>query len=362
MKKKPIITAMLGLLLLMAAVVPLHAQNNTWIRGQSGKWEAGSNWLSGPPQSGQYIYITNANTKTATIDATTSGSFSNTMSIHFLQISGGSTSSSNILQLTNAGTAIPLQISNGLLIGVGSSSGPGYIDIANSAFQLGFTTEIHWGGITLDSGTLIGTNSDIVVGFTSNSASLTVNGGTAQFHSVQLSGLSPATNGTCTLNGGTLSTISNFYVGSSGPGTLNVNGGMLFVTNLQSQLSLGAALGANGAASIANGEIHAYDTYVGHLNSGTFNISGGLMTVADSFIIGVSNGSSGSVVMTGGTLAVTNPTHNAVLDIRRGSLTLNGGLLQVDSLLQTNGGIFTNLSGTLQYTGSFSVDNGSSVT
>lgn len=351
---------LLALALLAISVAPLRAQNSIWTSSFSGKWEIGTNWSGGHPQAGQYVIITNSPTKTVTIDATTSSNASGTMTIHALFLSGGSSTSSNLLALTNAGTAIPLQISNALQLGQGNI-GPGYVDIANSAFQAGFTSQIHWGGITLENGLLLMTNGLLEVGFNTNRGDLTVNGGTAQFNDIHLALGGAPCHGTWTINGG-ISTCSNLFVGVQGNGSLKVNGGTLFATNFQTQLILGQNTGAFGNATITNGEVDTYDTYVGNLGAGVVNLSGGLLTAANSFIIGVSNANSGSVFITGGTLAVTNAAHNAFLDVRNGSLTLNGGLLQVDNLILTNGGIFTNISGTLQYTGPFQVANGGTVT
>ncbi len=348
------------MLLLLTRAVSLHAQSNSWNASVSGKWESGTNWSLGmPPSSNQTVFITNAGTKTITIDGTTSSNFSSTMSVQGLTLMGLNNSTSNLLSLINAGTTIPLQVGGIFQVG---GNGPGYFRMTNSALSLFSLNRILSGGFTLDSGSLQATNNNFQVGFGANGGSLTINRGTAQFQVVEIS-LNPSPcSGVWTINGGT-NTCTGVTIANGGTGTLNMNGGFLYVTNSGAALVLSDNTGGvTGIVNITNGEVHTYNTFDGFWNPGVINLSGGLMTAVNSFIIGVSNGSSGSTVISGGTLAVTNATHNAFLDVRRGSLTLNGGLLQVDDLILTNGGSFTNLSGTLQYTGPFQLDNGSSMT
>jgi hypothetical protein len=62
-------------------------------------------------------------------------------------------------------------------------------------------------------------------------------------------------------------------------------------------------------------------------------------------------------------LFITNTAHTAFVDVANGgSLILDGGFLRTDDLILTNGGAFYDLGGTLNFSGPFLVDNGSSVT
>ncbi len=96
-----------------------RADDNSWTAA-SGEWEAGSNWSLGvPPTNTQStILITNDTTKTVTIDATTSGSFPDTLTINDLTVSAP-VKSTNTLFLSNAGIGTPLQIQDQLTIGDG---------------------------------------------------------------------------------------------------------------------------------------------------------------------------------------------------------------------------------------------------
>src|ERR1700679_2695558 len=107
MKTKRIVLIFCGVGLI-AATTPA-ATTNSWKTTVSGKWETSGNWSVHAPSSSDGIeFITNAATKTITIDATTAGS-TNTLSISNLYIAGTSTST-NTLFLNNAGTNTPLQI------------------------------------------------------------------------------------------------------------------------------------------------------------------------------------------------------------------------------------------------------------
>ena len=77
---------------------------NSWIGASDGKWETSTNWSLGVPPSitDAADFITNATTKTVTVDATTSGSFPDSMTISNLAI-GAPSGSTNTLFLDNAG-------------------------------------------------------------------------------------------------------------------------------------------------------------------------------------------------------------------------------------------------------------------
>jgi hypothetical protein len=133
--------------LLIGVVVMLtssaHAQVNTWTNLASGstyKWEDGVNWSQGVPpsftQSG--VFVTNAasnvpdptRSRVVNIDATTSGSYSSTLTVSNLTVSApkiGSFSSFNTLVLNNAGSTTPLHILNTCTISI-----RGTISITNS--------------------------------------------------------------------------------------------------------------------------------------------------------------------------------------------------------------------------------------
>src|SRR5437867_4840020 len=102
----------------------VHAETtNRWI-GASGKWEIGANWSAGAPtNSNAANFITNALSKTVTIDTNTTAS---TLTISNLTLSAPG-SSTNTLLIATAGSATPLRIRNSLVVDTG-----GFLDINNS--------------------------------------------------------------------------------------------------------------------------------------------------------------------------------------------------------------------------------------
>jgi|HubBroStandDraft_1064217.scaffolds.fasta_scaffold467361_2 hypothetical protein len=117
--------------LLLAIGLSARGQTNSWIDGSS-KWETTNNWSLGraPSLSDSADYITNASTKTVTIDATTSGSHPSTLSITNLQLSAPAPST-NTLALNSAGTLTPLHVLDSFIITNG-----GLLTITNSALQV----------------------------------------------------------------------------------------------------------------------------------------------------------------------------------------------------------------------------------
>src|SRR5436189_5527135 len=106
----------------------VHAQTtNRWI-GVSGKWETGANWSAGAPtNSNAANLITNALSKTVTIDTNTTAS---TLTISNLTLSAPG-SSTNTLLLATVGSATPLRIRNSLVVDIG-----GFLDVNNSRLQV----------------------------------------------------------------------------------------------------------------------------------------------------------------------------------------------------------------------------------
>ena len=91
-------------LIVAADVFPsslLLAQDDSWTNATDGKWEAAGNWDQGSPSSSQMLVLfTNANPKTVTIDATTSGSFPATLTISNLVVSGAASTTNTLLHLS----------------------------------------------------------------------------------------------------------------------------------------------------------------------------------------------------------------------------------------------------------------------
>src|SRR5207247_2372984 len=77
----------------------------------SGKWEIDADWPLGAPDANDSIFITNADTKTITIDATTAANYPSTMTISDLILGSPGLPDNNTLTLNNTGV-MPLQVLN----------------------------------------------------------------------------------------------------------------------------------------------------------------------------------------------------------------------------------------------------------
>jgi hypothetical protein len=329
-----------GVLLLAATTA--RAQNS-WIDG-SGKWETTNDWSFGAaPGGAEAIFITNAATKTVTIDATTSTSHVSTLTIGHLFLSGlpGAT---NTLRLANAGLATPLSIS-----AFGEIHTNGALVIFNSAVNVGFGLQRDDGLITVDLGYLFTTNASD--GLTIGSGEFDLNSGTVSVNQVEVGYDANTTNGVFRVNGGTCIVNGAFNVFFGG--NVWVNGGELVVSNGEN-LVLGS-LGSTATMTVSNGLVNLSSQViqVGTGGNGTLTIAGGTV-LADLDVGGA--GSTGTVWMTGGQVLSTNHDQFVLLgDGGRATMIVSNGTVMTDRLLvSTNtatpgeldvlGGSFTVLS------------------
>src|SRR5439155_4385996 len=87
--------------IIMAYQALAIVSGNSWTNAASGKWELGANWSVGKaPDRFHTIIISNAPSKTVTIDATTSGSFPTNLTMLSLTVSAPA-GSTNTLLLNN---------------------------------------------------------------------------------------------------------------------------------------------------------------------------------------------------------------------------------------------------------------------
>ena len=93
MKSTPLQSSLVSLAIVMAAV-SVQAQANSWTNSASGKWETPANWSLGiAPTNGQSIIITNASTKTLTLDIVTPAG---NLVVSNLSISGNGTTTNTL--------------------------------------------------------------------------------------------------------------------------------------------------------------------------------------------------------------------------------------------------------------------------
>ena len=286
-----------------------HAQNNSWISPDSGFWDTSNNWsLAKPPATTQSAtFITNANTKLVTIDATTVNNFPGTLTISNLTVQGVGVGANNTLRLQNMNNAIspvPLRILKDLLVNSG-----GRIEINNSTLRVDGTGVNYFradGGVSLNSGSVIITNRTLVVGALAQArGSFTNSGGTLLARDVWV-GEQVGTQGTLAIAGGTTSLSSNLFAGrnAGATGTVWLTGGQLFTTNFP--IFIGET--GVGRMTVSDGTWQANEVDVGQNNGsqGTLTFAGGTNSLSPNLIAGYNAGANGTVWLTGGQLFTTN--------------------------------------------------------
>src|ERR1041384_2479629 len=100
--------------ILWAGLLPASGQTtNTWISSGNDFWDHFVAWSAGvaPTSSFALVSVTNANTKTVTIDYFTAGSFPGTLTISNLLLSAPA-GSTNTLSIAPAGSNTPLRVLN----------------------------------------------------------------------------------------------------------------------------------------------------------------------------------------------------------------------------------------------------------
>src|SRR5260370_5727952 len=247
-----------------------------WKRPDSGFWADGTNWSGNiPPDITSFIQITNANTKTVTIDAATPAA---TLTVQMLTISAppGAT---NTLRLTDAGTNNPLVFQTGLQLDDGAA-----IRITNSALvvEIPFFHADLAGSLTLDSGLLtFSDNTSTARVGRATSGRLIINGGTVQAGTMPVGGLTNS-QGMVSMTGGILEISSLFSIGRNPgtTGTVAILGGQLSVPNDDTRVGdsgFGQMIVSNATAPLTN-------LVVGH---GALSV--GLLTLQNNGVILLSN-------------------------------------------------------------------------
>jgi len=375
---------------------------NNWTLAGSGKWETATNWssASAPSLSDAADFITNATTKTVTIDATTTNTPS-AMMVSNLAIAGTATST-NTLFLNNAGTATPLRIigtnttlainthgalvvNNSAIVETNGLAGTGDMWVGETGGSASLT--ISNGGVVLDNAGIVGgstfSNTVLVTGLGSvwsNAVNLNVGfilGGANQMiisnGGVVYTGIGDGVIGNSSSSNSVLVTglgsrwnCDILYVGSqSGGGNQMIisNGGAVHTSGISEvgiNSSSSNAVLVTGPGSVWN----AGNLNVGlNTSSNRLTISNGGAVSAFQATIGDSSVSSNNVIqVTGGSLVVVN-AGNAQLVVSqvggKASLILSNGSVTVDQLLLTNAvnSVFAFAAGTLSSGNTYVTNN-----
>ena len=343
-------------------IVARGGTTNVWVNSTSGKWETATNWSLGQPSVVQaMLLITNANSKTVTIDAVTTNAPA-TLTISNLTISAPG-SATNTLLLDNAGLAVRFQVLYALLletngamvvnksavlasnsISIGNSGAGGRLIITNGGTLLngygymGYNTSSSNNSVLVTgSGSVWSNQFDLHIGKSGRGNSLVINNGgrVANNNSGYYSYIGYDSNSS---NNSVLVTDANsvwgsspawyrLYIGYNGSGNSLVisNGGT--VVNWTSSIGDNFSSSSNSVLVTGSGSVwRPGSVWVGFLGSGnSLVISNGGTVVSAGDSIGYSS-SNNSVLVTGSGSVWSNSTYLYIGGYSKGnSLVINNG-------------------------------------
>jgi T5SS/PEP-CTERM-associated repeat protein len=285
------------------------AQANSWTNANAGKWEIGSNWSLGVPTNTHSCFITNAFSKTVTVDAATvsSNAINSCMTVNNLTVSGPlSPFSANTLSLNSAGLATNLHVQNSLTIG-----DRGAVGIFNSVLRVSGVVS-NDGIMSLNTGLILATNAALIVG-NARVGQLTVFDGTVRANSLIVGRLA-GSQGTLTISGGTNNCSINVGLEANATGTVWVTGGQLVASN--GFIQIGSA--GVGQMTVSNGTVTADGIGLASFpgSAGTLTMAGGTLTTRSLLATNVG----AQVAFPGGTTTLGHPTVGIGANVATGQL------------------------------------------
>ena len=332
----------LSLVLILCTFVlasTVSAQTNSWFNPSGGFWDDFRNWsLGARPTNAETVFITNAPSKTVTIDGYTSGTYPESLTISDLTVAADA-GVTNTLVLSNAGATTPLHITDSLVV-----AGGAILLMTNSALQVdgipsnlscvdgiavlagtnqitgdldaGFSTNA-LSQISLAGSQLVLSNGCEVFGFygssqvlLSNSTLLVIENDWVPSNSIGspvFLGLESGSQGSLALNGGLLSAPSHIALGgeANSAGTISLNGGQLLATN-----GFLICVGGNGSGQmlVSNTSLSANCLVVasGQSSLGTLTIAGSTATFSGVLDVGGGWGATGTAAIASSQVTITN--------------------------------------------------------
>src|SRR6267142_80949 len=296
------------------------ASMDLWNNSSSGLWSSASNWSSNQPPDSTFalILITNANTKTVTVDATTP---STNLAIQRMTISAP-VGSLNTLALAGVGTNRPLQLSFGLTV-----DGGGALTLTNSALNSTGVSVNRGGALNATNSILLETG--VLSTFEIVNGNVWLDSGLIDCSAIQSGRVGRTNNaaGVLNLHGGMLlAPALQIATSTASQGTLNVSGGTV---NASGIFTVGFGVNSTGAVSVTAGQVIATNdiTYVGKSGFGQMSVSGGGATFA---FLSVGNNANGLLSVSGGQLTTNPRTTNDWFQIGgagAGQFNLTGGTM-----------------------------------
>jgi hypothetical protein len=302
---------------LVLARSALSAGVDGWTNSSGGLWRVGSNWSSNQPPNSTFtaVMITNAASKTVTIDAGTGAA---NLSAPRLTVSSPA-GSLNSLSLVDVTTNLPLQVAGLLTVDRAS------LTLTNSAVNSIGALIDHGGAVNVTNSVL--SESGVLSTFDINNGSAWLDSGLINCSAISAVRIGRTNNGTGTLTvaGGTvLAPQVEVAASTASSGVLNVAGGLL---NASSLFTVGYGVNSSGTVSVSGGQLIATNafSYVGKSGMGLMTISGGNASFAS---LSVGNNANGQLSLTGGQLTMIPRDTNDWLQIGGigvGQFNMSGG-------------------------------------
>jgi hypothetical protein len=248
---------------------------------------------------------------------------------------GGTHTVSFDLQLGDSGGGGRYRLQGGTLNVGNVTSGSGFNILEVNGGTLNFASSISvtelWvgnsaaGSLAVGSGKSVSAN-QILVGVNGGNGTLVMDAGASVSATGVLEiGITVGSQGTVTMNGGTLTTGSA-TIAISGTGTFNQAGGTHTVSG---SLGLGTLGAGNGTYNLSGGTLTDASASIGSASLGTFNQTGGAHTTVGALRFGTQAGGSGTYTLRGGTYTVggdiTTGPGKGTLNIDGGTLYLGAG-------------------------------------
>jgi fibronectin-binding autotransporter adhesin len=358
----------------------------------TGNWNVGNNWSAVSPAGVDNGGIPgNEAVNIVFTDGT-----ARSVTYNFLTDSYGALS----IDQSGAGTAtstlsisVPLSIlqSSGLYVGgysgVNQTVGRGVLNQSAGTVSINSNTDLilghganSTGAYTLSGGLLVADQSELI-GY-SGTGTFTQSGGINQIQASAIGffALGNNTNSTGTYNLSELSGASELgvnaseYIGNSGAGFFNQNGGTNTVSGVGHRLYLGNAASGTGTYTLNSGTLTAYgNEYIGNLGTGIFNQMAGVNNVGLLFVglggaatstynlsngslsttyEGIGNAGNGTMNQSGGTNTVTGGVEIGTTSGKTGTFTLSAGSASIGNGIFVGGiGAFSAGTGVLTVSG-----------
>ena len=324
---------------------------NSWTNSASGKWETASNWSLGlAPTNNQTLAVTNALSKTVTVDGTTAASFPDTMTISNLTMSGAG-SSTNTLSVETAGV-LPFQVRDQLVL---SNNSVVFVD---NLSELNVDGDLSVGSsgsgnqlIVTNGGVIWDLRAAVIGGLPgSNNTVEVTDAGSWQIDGVLVVRNSGPGVAIKVAEGGSAIASTNVFIGDSA----SADGNIVLITDPASSWNNGGLLSIGGSSSgaqfiVTNGaqafsQSVTIGDPVGINHSATLTGTDSYWQVMNTIQIG--NGSTGDSL----TISDAGSLLAGQIKVNGATLVLNGGTFSTSSLIVTNGGA-------VQYAQSYKVDN-----